>query len=103
MKQLFASLWGKGFAAGVLVCAAATLLPSFIQQAFAQQQGGGPGRLLHAPGTFMLSAAGGQSSGVYLIDTRTADTWYIVPGGTWSSVGNPVEAASKAIQAQKPR
>ena len=70
--------------------------------ALAQQQPGGPGRMLHPSGTFMLSAAGGQSSGVYQIDTRTGDTWYIVPGGTWSFVGNPtLSTGPKPVQPQK--
>ena len=92
MKQLFASSWSKGFAAGVLVCAAATLVPFYVQgQQFGQQEAVGPARLLHAAGTFMLSAAGGQSSGVYLLDTRTGDTWYNPSGaGNWVACGNPV-------------
>jgi hypothetical protein len=71
------------------VCAGATVGPSYIQQAFAQQQPGGLGRVLHAPGTFMLSAPG-QSSGVFLIDTRTGETWYNKNLSTWVPCGSPV-------------
>jgi hypothetical protein len=92
MKHQFTSSWVKGFAAGVLVCGA-TLVPFHLQQAVAQAQPQPtrPSPIMHAAGTFMLSAAGGQSPGVFLIDTRTGDTWYRASGAAnWTMCGNPV-------------
>ena len=103
MKQLFTSSWGKGFAAGMLVCAAATLVPFYVQQSLAQQPPGGPGRGMHAPGTFMLSAAGGQSSGVYLIDTRTGETWYNRNLATWVPCGSPLADSPAGRKSEPPQ